>query len=460
MFGRSNVRPTGRPIAANNRTPVNPGNGAIGRSQPVARGPQNRHEDESPSSQARNTGRQQHQQQRATGGAAGYGEYDYLYKNSPGGNGNPPVEPKFALCYICGRKYGTQSIDIHEPQCLEKWHYENAKLPPNLRRPAPRKPDVHIGNGGSYSLDEINNAAYEASKGQLVPCPNCGRRFASDRIQVHQRSCKPGNTAKPVAGGTPPNNGSSGRMAERSYQQTENTSYNDFDDTPIGPSARGGGDYNTVYQNNAYASNTGDRFYPCPTCNRTFAGDRIQQHEIACRKSHKQRRVFDSTKQRVGGTEAAAFYSKARAGRGRNETGRPQAPKSNWKQKHEDFIRAIRYAKQATNYERSGGRLADLPPPPASLNSDYVQCPYCGRNYAPNVAERHIPKCVNIQNKPRPPPPPIVNRLGSQPRPGGSGGTGYVNNRVPIANYTSSSGGFNNNAPSRAPNRSVRGGRY
>ncbi len=51
---------------------------------------------------------------------------------------------------------------------------------------------------GSYSLDEINAAAYEATKASFVPCENCGRRFAADRIQVHQRSCKPGNAAKPV----------------------------------------------------------------------------------------------------------------------------------------------------------------------------------------------------------------------------------------------------------------------
>ena len=127
--------------------------------------------------------------------------------------------PKFVLCYVCGRKYGTQSIEIHEPQCLEKWHVENAKLPPNLRRPPPRKPDVHIGSkwsfltmirgkvirripfslgGASYSLDQINDAAYEASKSQLVPCDNCGRRFGADRIQVHQRSCKPGRAAKAI----------------------------------------------------------------------------------------------------------------------------------------------------------------------------------------------------------------------------------------------------------------------
>ena len=47
-------------------------------------------------------------------------------------------------------------------------------------------------------MDEINDAAYEATKAQYVPCDNCGRRFAADRIQVHQRSCKPGHAAKSV----------------------------------------------------------------------------------------------------------------------------------------------------------------------------------------------------------------------------------------------------------------------
>ena len=55
--------------------------------------------------------------------------------------------------------------------------------------------------GGSYTLDQMNDAAYEASKAQLVPCDNCGRRFASDRIQVHLRSCKPGHASKPIGVG-------------------------------------------------------------------------------------------------------------------------------------------------------------------------------------------------------------------------------------------------------------------
>ena len=44
----------------------------------------------------------------------------------------------------------------------------------------------------------MNEAAWEASKAQLIPCEHCGRKFQPDRLQVHQRSCKPGNTAKKV----------------------------------------------------------------------------------------------------------------------------------------------------------------------------------------------------------------------------------------------------------------------
>ncbi len=101
-----------------------------------------------------------------------------------------------------------------------------------------------------------------------------------------------------------------------------------------------------------------------------------------------------------------------------------------------------------------GGRLADLPPPPVSVNPDYIQCPHCRRNFAPKAAERHIPKCVDIQNKPRPPPGP--NRTGPPQRMGGGGG----NTRTPITNYNSASNGFGNNTAYPPPNRSTRGGRY
>lgn len=104
---------------------------------------------------------------------------------------NESGRPRTVICYICGREFGTQSISIHEPQCLKKWEVQNSLLPRELRRPKPVKPDFGGGNGASMTREEMNEAAWEASKAQLVPCENCGRRFAPDRLPVHQRSCKP-----------------------------------------------------------------------------------------------------------------------------------------------------------------------------------------------------------------------------------------------------------------------------
>ncbi|XP_053330020.1 zinc finger protein 474-like [Spea bombifrons] len=101
-------------------------------------------------------------------------------------------QPPTVVCYICGREFGTKSISIHEPQCLKKWHLENDKLPKNLQRPEPKKPEVRpIGAKGSYDLFALNKAAWQSSQSQLVPCDICGRTFLPDRLLVHQRSCKP-----------------------------------------------------------------------------------------------------------------------------------------------------------------------------------------------------------------------------------------------------------------------------
>ncbi|MBV96644.1 zinc finger domain-containing protein, partial [Eschrichtius robustus] len=97
----------------------------------------------------------------------------------------PQNRPGFQVCYICGREFGSQSLGIHEPQCLEKWRTENSKLPKHLRRPEPSKP-LPLSGSGSYNLQ----AAFQSSQAQLLPCESCGRKFLPDRLLVHQRSCK------------------------------------------------------------------------------------------------------------------------------------------------------------------------------------------------------------------------------------------------------------------------------
>lgn len=78
------------------------------------------------------------------------------------------------------------------------------------------------------------------------------------------------------------------------------------------------------------------------------------------------------------------------------------AKKSDWRRKHEEFIAAIRSAKQVQAHLAKGGKLSDLPPPPPSENPDYVQCPHCSRRFNESAAQRHIPKCATFQhNKPK-----------------------------------------------------------
>lgn len=81
------------------------------------------------------------------------------------------------------------------------------------------------------------------------------------------------------------------------------------------------------------------------------------------------------------------------------------AKKGNWRKKHEEFIAAIRSAKEMQAHLARGGKLSDLPPPPPSENADYIQCPHCQRRFNEGAATRHIPKCATmLHNKPKPAP--------------------------------------------------------
>ncbi|XP_073950022.1 zinc finger C2HC domain-containing protein 1B [Choristoneura fumiferana] len=141
----------------------------------------------------------------------------------------------------------------------------------------------------------------------------------------------------------------------------------------------------------------------CAVCARRFAPDRLAKHQEICRKAHaKKRKPFDVLKHRLAGTEAEPFLNKLRKNTASNTSNKPKL-NAGWRQKHEEFIAAIRAAKQVQAHLAAGGKLSDLPPPPPSENPDYVPCPHCGRRFNQGAADRHIPKCANFQfNKPKP----------------------------------------------------------
>ncbi|XP_052120319.1 caskin-1-like isoform X2 [Frankliniella occidentalis] len=158
-----------------------------------------------------------------------------------------------------------------------------------------------------------------------------------------------------------------------------------------------------------------DGLVGCPICSRRFLPDRVAKHqEICSRSTHKKRKVFDPVAARVKGTEAEKYVRRAK------NAPEPKALKNNsWRRKHEDFIQTIRAAKQVQTHIANGGKLSDLPPPPPSDYSDYVQCPHCARKFNQTAADRHIPKCSTmLHNKPKPggASKPAVGRAGANRR--------------------------------------------
>lgn len=138
----------------------------------------------------------------------------------------------------------------------------------------------------------------------------------------------------------------------------------------------------------------------CSHCGRTFLSLRLQRHSTVCgRMQGAKRKVFDSSRARAKGTELEQYLNWKEPATAKTEPPR----KSTWRQKHESFIRTLRHARQVQQVIARGGNPSDLPPILPAENPDYVQCPHCSRHFAPKVAERHIPKCKTIKNRPPPP---------------------------------------------------------
>uniref|UniRef100_A0A8C6J4H2 C2HC/C3H-type domain-containing protein n=1 Tax=Melopsittacus undulatus TaxID=13146 RepID=A0A8C6J4H2_MELUD len=121
--------------------------------------------------------------------------------------------------------------------------------------------------------------------------------------------------------------------------------------------------------------------FPCALSGRCYPSS-PELHDPICRKVfNKKRKPFSSMKQRLQGTEIMTI-------RKQHPQKKQLEKKSNWRQHHEDFINAIRSAKEVTKALKEGRPLP--PPPPPSINPDYIQCPYCSRTFNEAAAERHI----------------------------------------------------------------------
>ena len=290
--------------------------------------------------------------------------------------------PKTLVCHICGREFGTKSLPIHIKACTKKWEDAESLKPRKERRPVPRAPsDAPIGSTRA-EMDQRNAAAMAAFETQAMKkCPNCGRTFLEDRLPIHLRSCTSENPHKAV--NRPQAEPEETKLAQPSALTLQGKV----------PHAKSTAISSPAPTAEEYAEMD---LRQCTRCGRNFAADRLAKHESVCGKSGKTRPVFQSSAKRA--------VDPIMTGRRQQSTGKA-ASTGKWKKEHQDFINAMRYSKKVERAQKAGVDIRTIQPPPSSSDySDYVNCPYCGRNYAPQTAERHIPRCAGIVNKPKPPP--------------------------------------------------------
>jgi hypothetical protein len=136
----------------------------------------------------------------------------------------------------------------------------------------------------------------------------------------------------------------------------------------------------------------------CRFCQRQFAVDRLSKHMVVCQQSiekEKSRKVADLRAKRVEALYAEnhaegdapdvvrKLEAEERLG---SSTGSQQKSTAKWRIESAQFQRAMK-----------GDATAAQPPP----EDDRVPCPYCGRKFSENAAERHIPKCGSKPKGPR-----------------------------------------------------------
>lgn len=127
-------------------------------------------------------------------------------------------------CYICGYDFDKKNLNYHESVCLNNWNDENNKLPHQIRRPTPEKPNLNSQSYPDFAFMKIKakteniriflqqhnlgskrhtmsrghtskirqnlkEVANDVQKAILIPCQRCGRKILPHRFNSHVMTC-------------------------------------------------------------------------------------------------------------------------------------------------------------------------------------------------------------------------------------------------------------------------------
>ncbi|XP_055691475.1 uncharacterized protein LOC129794683 isoform X1 [Lutzomyia longipalpis] len=134
---------------------------------------------------------------------------------------------------------------------------------------------------------------------------------------------------------------------------------------------------------------------PCQYCGRTFVPSTLEKHVVICEKTGtKKRKQFDSSQQRLEGTELARYVPKS-YGLSNGRESRVSPPKTNTLRRGSHMRSPSVERRSSTQSLNSigkesvgaSGRKRTIAPPQAE------KCPYCERSFGMRAYDRHVEWC-------------------------------------------------------------------
>ncbi|XP_055705988.1 uncharacterized protein LOC129803439 isoform X2 [Phlebotomus papatasi] len=135
---------------------------------------------------------------------------------------------------------------------------------------------------------------------------------------------------------------------------------------------------------------------PCPFCGRTFVPSTLEKHVTICEKTAtKKRKQFDSSRQRLEGTELATYLPKS-YGLTNGRDSRVSPPKTNTLRRgshmrspsieRRSSTQSLNSVGKESNIGTSGRKRAIAPP-------QAEKCPHCERTFGMRAYDRHVEWC-------------------------------------------------------------------
>ena len=176
----------------------------------------------------------------------------------------PPTVP----CQSCGRKFGTKSIKIHEPQCIKRSQVENDREPAHERRKVSNSQQKFE---TSSVQDLLTSPTGDTQQKRTVTCYICGRDFGSTSVAIHEPQClKKWHVENDKL---PPSQ-------RRKEPQRPEVIYTRDPETGNAVQA------DTAAMAEASWKSHLRQLIPCKHCGRTFNPDRVNIHERSCKGNH------------------------------------------------------------------------------------------------------------------------------------------------------------------------------